>query len=160
MSREQLASAREALIAQLIGELDALTRRVETLGPALAQATTTLAAGTAALTDAQTRLLAAAGALGGSARAELAKISATRVAELTRPTLEAHEQALRDAATLALRDAVDRLAAPAMRELAAARAAGAPGTTRRLRVTDLLLALLAGVAGGLVAGALLIRLGA
>lgn len=96
------ATAREALVAELLGEIDGLTRRLEALPERFQEVEIRAAASAAALDDAAGRYRDALDAFDAQAKAALAEFLKRKAAAAADSTLEAQRALMAETARAAL----------------------------------------------------------
>jgi hypothetical protein len=104
-------TTREALIAEILGELDGLLARVEALPDKVASAELKLTATVAALADASDKYRLAVTAFNEEAKQELAEYLERKAGQIAAKTVEEQRAAIQEAARLAFRsEASDKAA--------------------------------------------------
>jgi len=145
-------TTREALIAEVLGELDGLLARVEALPEKLADAENNLSATVAVLADAGDHYRLAITAFNDQAKAELTEYLERKAGQIAAKTIEEQRAAMQEAARHAFRSEASDQAASL--SVAMGRAAKEFRRSSRARlVENALIALLASVCtAGLVYG--------
>ncbi len=111
MNKPRPNTTREALIAEVLGDLDGLLDRVEALPGRIGAAEAQLTATVAALADASDKYRMAVTAFNEQAKAELTEYLERKAGEITAKTVEEQRVAMQEAARLAFRsEATDRVA--------------------------------------------------